>query len=77
MNIGLDSYRVGLPEKTQQALNTQFKSGCSVGKREIFVEILKLLNEHTKKAYLTCDENCFCWEIQKFVEDRLSVGEKR
>ena len=32
------------------------------------VEVLDdLLNEHRSKSFITCDETCFCWEVESLV----------
>src|SRR5688572_14006093 len=30
-------------------------------------ELEGLLSKHRQDAYITCDENCFCWDVEKFV----------
>jgi hypothetical protein len=30
-------------------------------------QLQNLLLEHQNKAYISCDENCFCWSVQELI----------
>jgi len=30
-------------------------------------ELQALLDEHRSKAYITCHETCFCWELESYL----------
>jgi len=30
----------------------------------------QLLREHHEKAHITCDETCFCWDIEAFLAEQ-------
>ncbi len=39
------------------------------GRKEVRLQILEWFEEHRKKSVLTCQEDCFCWDLQiKFRE---------
>jgi len=33
-----------------------------------------LLDEHRKKAFVCCDEKCFCWDIEKMLSTFKEAG---
>lgn len=28
------------------------------------IKVRRMLNEHRKQSKITCEENCFCWEVE-------------
>lgn len=36
----------------------------------------KILDEHRSKAYITCDENCFCWPVERMLDEEREAAEQ-
>ena len=30
-------------------------------------DLLNLLNKHRQEAFITCDESCICWELERII----------
>ena len=43
---------------------------------ELKKKLEELLEAHTKKAVVSCDENCMCWEIESLLCDLDMQAEK-
>jgi hypothetical protein len=43
---------------------------------ELKKKLEKLLERHTKKAVVSCDETCMCWEIEALLCDLDMQAEK-
>jgi len=37
----------------------------------------KVIVEHRYKAFITCPEDCFCWEVEKFLVEQDAAQQKR
>lgn len=45
----------------------------------VYEELHKKLNDHRNKAYITCEETCFCWDIAEVLrkyEEELDKKKK-
>jgi len=43
----------------------------------VYEELHKKLNDHRNKAYITCEETCFCWDIEEVLRKYEEGGEKK
>lgn len=40
------------------------------------IELINLFHEHRKKVAITCDEKCFCWDIEKYINQQEEIFNK-
>ena len=43
----------------------------------VYKELHKKLNDHRNKAYIACEETCFCWDIAEVLRKYEEGGEKK
>lgn len=36
-------------------------------KKEVITGLEEVLNKHRNKAFVTCEDTCFCWEIERYL----------
>jgi len=39
-----------------------------MGRIDVRPELEKKFEEHRRKAFVTCDETCFCWDIEPLLK---------
>ena len=39
-------------------------------------KLKSLFDEHRKKAFVTCDETCFCWDVENFLTSQKEAAQQ-